>query len=531
MAADWTKIQTTLAQELIITRVLTALMERAGQTGANYFRTLLTTANAYDDAVVEDNRAISFDVSHYDAVMVPNVRSLIRNYRAVIQSPFAWAGVLARELNMSDADKALFSFIAYDYENVNLGEITCIDKRGALGATHKKMITDDQRLVSNYVTFATLAAIGTTRGTLDSTLVADSNFLSNCHTGTLSFRCVNESTTAPQLLVANTIAPNDATGALPMGLPDGTTIVNAANALTVNKIFEDLRVGVTGLTLNRPGLASPTKTGDNASTPLMASPAITTPYDGDCYKGQFFVRVTRQASPTWLVEYFADSGLTQKVGGITADTTIDTTVLAKTLNAGSVVTFTLSRANAATVLTTVGNSLTITLDIKTPRLGDVWEMTITNSYNGLASTLIGKLWPISLPSVPKKPTTACTSALAGAGAGNVDNGTHSWKITLVGPGGESPVTTASNVTNVADKTVNGKISLTAIPVGAASTGVTARNVYRTVAGDAGSYKYVGQIADNVTTTFQDNVADASLGAVAPTYTQWDDSLFTAISIS
>lgn len=532
MAIDWTKLQYTLAQEMIITRVLTALLERAGQTGANYFRTLLTVANAYDTTVVEDNRAVNTDTSHYDTVMVPGIRTLIRNYRAILQNPFAWAGVLAREINMSDADKAVFNFIVYDYENVNLGEIYVTDRRGALGALYKKMVDDDQRVVSNYVTNGSLSSVGTTRGDLDSTLVVGTNFLSNCHTGILTFKCVNESVSAPQMLVSNTLAPNDASGALSLGLPDGTTVINAQNLLTVNKAFDDMRMGVTGLILNRPGLASPTKTGDDATNPLMSSASITTPYDGDCFKGQFYIRITRNAvAPIWTIEYFADSGLTQKVGGQTTDTAVGSVVLTKTLNSGSVVVFTLSRANAATVLPSATDDITITLDIETPRLGDTWEMTVTNSYNGLASTLIGKLWPISLPAVPKTPSSAAVAALAGAGAGNVDNGTHSWKVTFVGPGGESPVNGTSNVLNVVDKTVDGRVALSSIPTAAAGTGVTARNIYRTVSGNAGSYKYVGQIADNSTTTFEDNVADANLGAVAPTITQWDDSLFTAISIS
>lgn len=57
-----------------------------------------------------------------------------------------------------------------------------------------------------------------------------------------------------------------------------------------------------------------------------------------------------------------------------------------------------------------------------------------------------------------------------------------------------------------------------IPLG--PTGTTARNVYRTEAGDT-QLKLVDTIADNVTTPFTDDVADASLGADAPTS---DDSL-------
>lgn len=119
-----------------------------------------------------------------------------------------------------------------------------------------------------------------------------------------------------------------------------------------------------------------------------------------------------------------------------------------------------------------------------------------------------------LPAKTMAPLTACVAALAGAGAGNVENGNHSWKYTYVhSGGGESAPAATSNVLNVVDKTTNGQVSLTGITVG--PTGTTARKVYRTVTGDAGNYKLVGTISDNVTTVMTDNVADASLGANAP----------------
>jgi hypothetical protein len=531
MAANYTKIQTTLSSETLISRVLTALLEYAALSGTNHFRTLITVANAYDKTLTEDARAIGFDTAHYDTSMVPNVRALYRNYRGVIQSQSGWAGVLSREINLSDADKSVQAFITYRYENINLGEIHNIDKQGPFGGLYKQMQIDGQYIVSNYVQAAALTALGVTRGTLSDSSVIPSNFLSNCHTGTLTFKCTNESTTAPQLSVVNTIAPNSSASALSAGLPDGSNVVTAENPLTVNKSFDDMKVGLSSLTLIRPGLAAPTVTGDNVSTPLFSSVTVTSPYDGDCYKGIFYVRVTAQSTaPLWLIEFFSDSGLTNKVGAITTDTNIGSVALTKTLNSGSVLAFTFNRANAHTVLASFGQTLSISVDIKTPRIGDVWTMAITNNYNGLCATLIGKMWPGTLPAIPKKPGAA-TAALAGAGAGNVDNGTHSWKVTLVGPGGESPAGTGSNQINVANKAANGQISLTAIPVGAALTGVTSRNIYRTVAGDAGNYKLVGSIADNVTTTYTDNIADASLGGIAPTSTQWDDTLFTAFSIS
>jgi hypothetical protein len=57
-----------------------------------------------------------------------------------------------------------------------------------------------------------------------------------------------------------------------------------------------------------------------------------------------------------------------------------------------------------------------------------------------------------------------------------------------------------------------QMSLTGITTGGA--GVTARNIYRTIAGGA-AYKLLVALGDNTTTTYTDNKADSSLGATSP----------------
>jgi hypothetical protein len=115
--------------------------------------------------------------------------------------------------------------------------------------------------------------------------------------------------------------------------------------------------------------------------------------------------------------------------------------------------------------------------------------------------------------IAAKAPDASAAALASAGAGNVDNGTHSYKVTFVTALGETEAGTVSNIVTVADKTVNGKVALTSIPTGDGT--VTQRKIYRTVAGDAAPWKLLTTLADNTTTTYTDNTADASLGANAP----------------
>jgi len=60
------------------------------------------------------------------------------------------------------------------------------------------------------------------------------------------------------------------------------------------------------------------------------------------------------------------------------------------------------------------------------------------------------------------------------------------------------------------------VSIACIPVAPTSFGVAARRIYRRSAGSGGSYKLVATLSDNTTTTYVDQVTDASLGAAAPT---------------
>ena len=118
-----------------------------------------------------------------------------------------------------------------------------------------------------------------------------------------------------------------------------------------------------------------------------------------------------------------------------------------------------------------------------------------------------------------------TAALAGAGAGNVENGAHRYRVTFVTADGETDGGTISAAVTVADKTVDGKVALTAIPTGGSL--VTARKVYRTVA--AGStYLLLTTLADNTTTIYTDNTADGSLGAGVPTSNTTQDPLLKAL---
>ena len=108
------------------------------------------------------------------------------------------------------------------------------------------------------------------------------------------------------------------------------------------------------------------------------------------------------------------------------------------------------------------------------------------------------------------PTAAPTVAV-NATAGNL-NGTYYYSVSFVSPYGETDGSPASSAVSPVSQQVN----LTAIQTSTDSS-VTARNIYRTPAGAADPVlsKFVATINDNTTTTYTDNLLDASLGVAVP----------------
>ena len=121
---------------------------------------------------------------------------------------------------------------------------------------------------------------------------------------------------------------------------------------------------------------------------------------------------------------------------------------------------------------------------------------------------------LRLDATQKEPVPGViTVALSGAGAGNVDNGAHRYRCTFVTADGETDGGDISAAVTVVDKSTNGKVSLSGIPLGGSF--VTSRKLYRTAA--AGStYLLLATLANNTATTYSDNIADSSLGAGIPT---------------
>jgi hypothetical protein len=103
------------------------------------------------------------------------------------------------------------------------------------------------------------------------------------------------------------------------------------------------------------------------------------------------------------------------------------------------------------------------------------------------------------------------SAVTSTAAGNL-NGSYIWKVTFVTAEGETIASAVSTTVAIANKKATVTIPINTDP----SRIVTSRKLYRTVAGPGLAYLLVDTIANNTATTYTDNIADGSLGAVAPT---------------
>jgi uncharacterized phiE125 gp8 family phage protein len=123
---------------------------------------------------------------------------------------------------------------------------------------------------------------------------------------------------------------------------------------------------------------------------------------------------------------------------------------------------------------------------------------------------------------------APTAALAGDGVGLVDDGAHRYRLTFLTLDGETEGGTISAAVVVADKSVNGQVALTELPLGGSN--VLARKLYRTMAGGA-DFFLLATIADNETTSYQDNIADAGLGVGCPTQNTTADPALIGLMVA
>lgn len=133
-------------------------------------------------------------------------------------------------------------------------------------------------------------------------------------------------------------------------------------------------------------------------------------------------------------------------------------------------------------------------------LNNVTNIRLRLIASSSGQTFSGVLWDKMFSQSEGRPTVAL-------GAAGNPNGTYTYRVAflseygLVSNGGPASAPIVATLD---------KVSLTAIPV-SPHTQVIARYIYRDISGD-GIYRFVGQIDDNVTTTFTDDLADEDLGS-------------------
>lgn len=490
-----------LGAELQTLRGLEAIHEWVSRvSGAStYFRDKINAA--YDNTIQkEDDAETESKDSLSDSIQGGLVTQHTSRYSDFQSYFFALMDLV---LNPSASDKAAGA-ISYVYDEflAAQGEIRISDRQGRWGALRREMLADALNIIRNKFTFGGFTAKLNNIGVLSSSGIDGED---HTLTGQFVFEVSSDIVGAEDISVLlNFTTP--LIGNVPSRTPD--------RVIRVGKAFEDGKTGLK-ITLN---LGALSETGDDGN--IFSATAVTSRSEADSAKGKHFFEVERLAvggaGPHFRVRWFRSGSL------LTSDlvTSIDVigetgTVAIALTGAFTTITSTFDKAAAVIKLPLVTNKDSdIVFDLKIPRIGDRWTLDVTNTEDGNFATKIARRDPASFPSGPAKPGAAAVAALAGAGAGNVDNGTHTWVVAFVEGSKDSGKSASSNILTVVDKTVDGKVNLTAVATG--PVGTTARKIYRTIAGNTGAHKFVGIINDNVTTTFQDNVADANLGVAATT---------------
>jgi hypothetical protein len=119
----------------------------------------------------------------------------------------------------------------------------------------------------------------------------------------------------------------------------------------------------------------------------------------------------------------------------------------------------------------------------------------------------------SIAQVPFAVDNQPSLVIGTTGGSLVSNGHYSWAVTFVTAAGEvGHVFTGLNLWPLG--VGNTKANLSGIPI-SSDPRVTSRRLYRTQDGGGSTLLLLATIADNVTTTYTDTTADASLGAAPP----------------
>ena len=398
MSVDYARLPTQFGAVLqILGKIEARQIHARDASDSNYDRRLVSQSLAFAVTDDEESRVLGAIVNYLDQLEVPRLRTLYSSLRGQIENQGNGLGyLLSLDLpNLTDDDSAV-GWISYTYDDqLTDGTVAISVRRGTFGALRRDMEENGQYVEPGDVDLDVLIADSHTVGEL---VNYEEDAEPHCPTCDIIVRCSDDSVTRPEFVV---------TLQLDKPLPDGSDIIVGANALVAEKSWEDGPTGLT-LTLRRAGLDTPTELTDTGA--VFSGVTIATPRSSDCDLGNFFQRTTRQSSGNrWLLEFFADSGLTRKRGRYTTNTLTGNQAFSVTLSGGTVIAGTFNTDAAAVAMGSAGDTETASWDIRQPRRGDVWRMRAENLNLGAFNNRVRQTWRASFP---QSGTTKWTDSLA-----------------------------------------------------------------------------------------------------------------------
>jgi len=295
--------------------------------------------------------------------------------------------MLEEQLPVSDIDVNAGP-ILFIYTNID-GAITITAKSGYMAILEKAMEDNGLQIKENSLTFGPLTEFGSPTGKIKTPITISGEHYTL--SGTLKLTCTQDTTEAIQFTVEH--IHNEE-------FINGATVVVGQNPLTLGTQWQD---GNTGL--NILALLDDTVVGNDPSSiiTLPTQPAVLFPAESSTTKGKIYVRITRRPSDTWLVELFADAGLTSLQGSNSVATgTVGTQeITVQPWGAGQVV-MTIDKAALDSLLPAVGDfyptpPTSVYLDIRQPREGEIWQLDIENDEAGQLATVLAKIPQLRAP--------------------------------------------------------------------------------------------------------------------------------------
>lgn len=335
-------------------------------------------------------------------------------------------------------------------------------------------------VAANAITTAKIAALAVTSAELAASAVTTEKIAALAvTTSEIAATAVTTAKIAALAVTASEIANSTITGGK-----------IAANTITAGNI--------TALTITAAEIAAGTITGAKIAATTITAANITA----------LTITAAEIAASTITGAKIAAGTIT--AANITALTITAAEIAANTITAAKIAALTITAAEIAASTITAGKLSVSTLSAITADLGTITAGSITlNTANAVTINYSGNILFTEGGNIKFTSVTApaaCVATLIATATGNVDNGTHSYKVTFVNASGETELGTVSNTVTV--DASNKQVALSDIPV-SSSLGVTARKIYRTKAGFS-NYNYLATLNDNSTTTYTDNIADSSL---------------------